>query len=753
MPSIVGYASNLNTSAAATSFTLPSPASEPNDLFLAIIAVDTGSGVWTSPGWTLLSARTNTTQLAVMYKISSGSTEADEFTFTTTVAETFHGRIISIREVNTSTPFGSTALYKMDSQAAASKYQMPSISTTVNNALLIYANSSSAVGVPSIIEGPVTLLCGEDGSAEASGVGWSFKTRSGTTPTNVTSSFVGTGTGIKMVLQIAPPTSGATQIPAFCALDNSIYVDPINGTTAFNGNAALSATFDTNFATTISGVTAADASWAAADINSYHSAGRVTSISASKNWAGVALDLAVGNNINVTGKNVLVHTGPSTPGQIQNIGPIAAQKGIIFGMRSTASNWKVWHVHGRGTPFGYQRDVPLIINSSNTSGLLHTTGTFNAAATDIFGFAVAGGGVSTTIWDFYSLWVLDSTIICGGSSTTPVKIPGIVSAAADGHERKSIVQQGAAQAIIYQPIILGSGGTEPIYLDLDATAIEFPRQYSLANSQVNYCSVDGVAGLTYWAGNGDTIKHRNSVISSPSPYHWGFHSGSSISTATTYDFSGLQIIGAKPINTKSGITLNSTIFNGCGTFNLSGMVLTNCTFASSIDTVALRVGTDGAFSGVTGCIFENNTRAIEFISAGTYNMDGCTFENNTVDIWNSSSGAVIINALNGSNPISTLNSGGGSITINNSKSLTITGLQADSEVRVYDASSSVELAGVENSTDTFTYNYNYTGDTLTNIVIHHLDYQYILLEGIILGSDGVSIPVQQQTDRNYLNPA
>ncbi len=754
MPRIVGYYSNLKTSTSGTFFAIPTPSYEQSDLLLAIIAVDTGSGVWSgSSGWSVLSARTNTSQLSVLYKIATAS-EPDESPFQTTVAETFNGCIISIRDVNVTNPFGPTNNFAMATQAAASKFQMPQITTSVANSLIIYATSSSVAGVPSIIEGPVTLLNGEDGTAQSSGVGWGYKTGTGLTPSNVTCSVIATGSGVKLALQVAPPSSGATEIPAFCASDSSIYVDPINGTTAYNGNAAMATTFDTNFYISICGVTAADATLAAqtdVGINSYHSAARVTSISNSKNWAGVALDLAVANNVNVTGKNVLVHTGPSTPGQIQNIGPATARKGILFGMRSTTSNWSTWHVHGKGTPFGYQRDVPLIINSLNTSGLLQTTGSTNFSAIDVFGFAVSGGGVGTTIWDFYSLWVLDTTTICGGSSGTPINIPGIVLAASDGHERKSVVQQGGSQAIIYQPIRIGSGGTETTYLDLDATAIEFPRIYNRTTSQVNYCSANGVAGITYWAGPSDTIKHRNSVISSLSPYHWGFHSGSSL--AATYDFSGLQVIGAKPINPRSGITLSNTIFNSCGEFNLRGMILDNCTISSCIDERALIVTSATEFASVTNCTFSDNNKAIRFTFSGSVTMDGNLFAGNTYDIENASTGGTLtIEAINGANPGTFINVSGGTTVINNAKTLELTDLQINSEVRVFSKPSYVELAGVENSTDTFTYNYNYTGDTTVDIVIHNLGYQYILLEDITLGSNGVSIPIQQQIDRNYLNP-
>ena len=85
--------------------------------------------------------------------------------------------------------------------------------------------------------------------------------------------------------------------------------------------------------------------------------------------------------------------------------------------------------------------------------------------------------------------------------------------------------------------------------------------------------------------------------------------------------------------------------------------------------------------------------------------------------------------------------------------LTITGLQTGTEVRVYKTSDDSELAGTESSTSTFTYNYQWTGsDTNVYVVIHSLGYVPIRYESQVLGSAGLTLPVQQQRDRVYVNP-
>jgi hypothetical protein len=92
-------------------------------------------------------------------------------------------------------------------------------------------------------------------------------------------------------------------------------------------------------------------------------------------------------------------------------------------------------------------------------------------------------------------------------------------------------------------------------------------------------------------------------------------------------------------------------------------------------------------------------------------------------------------------------------------SLTLTGLITGSEVRIYQSGSGTpgelgaELAGVESSGTSFSYNYIYTGDLYANIVIVNIQYEYILLEDILVTSANASIPIQQRIDRNYFNPS
>lgn len=82
----------------------------------------------------------------------------------------------------------------------------------------------------------------------------------------------------------------------------------------------------------------------------------------------------------------------------------------------------------------------------------------------------------------------------------------------------------------------------------------------------------------------------------------------------------------------------------------------------------------------------------------------------------------------------------------------LTGLQSNTEVRIYKTSDNTLVAGTESSGASFSYNYTYVSDIGVYIVIFHLSYKDIRLTGLTLSNSSQSIPIQQQIDRVYSNP-
>ena len=85
--------------------------------------------------------------------------------------------------------------------------------------------------------------------------------------------------------------------------------------------------------------------------------------------------------------------------------------------------------------------------------------------------------------------------------------------------------------------------------------------------------------------------------------------------------------------------------------------------------------------------------------------------------------------------------------------LTLTGLQTNTEVRIFDAGTTTELAGSDDiDSGSFVWAYDYETYTAVDIRILSLGYQNIRLLNLPVTFAGVTVPIQQQIDRQYENP-
>lgn len=510
-------------------------------------------------------------------------------------------------------PFdGSAGIAK--STTSAAKANMPSITTVKNNCLLLYGMAHSAVSVPSIIEGPVTQLVGKDGSAHSDACAWSIQGVAGASSSSVGQSNLSAAAAQLAVVAVAPRgenTSADIVVPGYCAADSSVYVTPYTAA-AFNGDSAVATTFTTAFTGTIDGKTLANATTAAAladaGVNSFHALVNTTP-------AGTTANTYYGHRTTIVArttlasKNILFHVQPTTPVAIQTTDSVtlSGSRGVIICIGTTAGNFKAYHVSGGFNSWGVARNSPVVINTDYSgAGLLQTTGSFNAASITEIGLAISNK-TTAAAWSVGSIWALDTCTIAGGSTAEPLDMEGIIRAYADGHERRSAIRQGKSQGLFLGPIQIGNGGTNPVTLGLDATAMEFPRQYNQDLREVYYNSVDNFAGLIYYPGASDVITHTNSVISSPSRYKWGLHS--SASASATYDFDGLNVIGAGTITLNKAITITGLTINDYSTLDLSG-----ATFTDGI--IKAMPATNDSITTSSTTVISNSTITTTTVTAG-----------------------------------------------------------------------------------------------------------------------------------------
>lgn len=159
------------------------------------------------------------------------------------------------------------------------------------------------------------------------------------------------------------------------------------------------------------------------------------------------------------------------------------------------------------------------------------------------------------------------------------------------------------------------------------------------------------------------------------------------------------------------------------------------------------------YTGGDGTNFVQIAKDSSGTHPGNYSEDTGSWAASSVAdlIFSVYSEGLLITATGGSDPVTDTTSDPLSGTkITSAINVTLTGLQANTEVRVYTTGTTDEIDGVENSGTSFTFQAQNTD--FVDIVIHHIDYEYIRIENFDVPLNDVSIPIQQRFDRNYDNP-
>lgn len=220
------------------------------------------------------------------------------------------------------------------------------------------------------------------------------------------------------------------------------------------------------------------------------------------------------------------------------------------------------------------------------------------------------------------------------------------------------------------------------------------------------------------------------------------------------------------ITLNSASTMVSTVVNETESLTPGGATIDLTTFNSPAVTTGTAFATTDDLSVFTDCIFNSGGGgyAIEITATGSYTFIGNQFNgyagtNGTTGnevIFNDTGGLVTINIGGGGDTPTYRNGSGASTVVNNNIAVTLTGMKDNTEVRVYSAGTTTELAGIENATsgttDDRSFAFSLSAGTNTDIVVHNVDYEYIRLESFEIPASDSSLPIQQRFDRNYNNP-
>lgn len=203
------------------------------------------------------------------------------------------------------------------------------------------------------------------------------------------------------------------------------------------------------------------------------------------------------------------------------------------------------------------------------------------------------------------------------------------------------------------------------------------------------------------------------------------------------------------------------VTTGNGTF-------TNCAFDSSPAATAVLAASPAEAAKITGCAFtsDGNGNGLEITgTAADFTLTDCDFSGYSTSVdadkaiyVNIATGTVNITISGGSGVTasSDVRTAGATVNVNSDVTVTFTGLRDNSEVRIYTAGTTTELAGIENATagsaDARTFAAAIPAATSVDYTIVNTQYEIIRVESFTWPSTDQSIGVQQRFDRNYVNP-
>jgi hypothetical protein len=748
--------------AEATTISCVLPTHETNDLLLVIVSKDAAiSGSWAvtvASGWAIGGSASQTANAWVWaWKIATSSSETNP-TLGQSDSDSMLAVAMSIRGVDTGTPFHVNPGNGTGSTGASGAPTVAGAATSVTNVLMIYSICSD-LGVGPTPDPGLIRVCSDDSGSASLGVGWTFQPATGTSGTYAFTCANPSGTSLPRYTACFGIKDDGTsgQIPAYHDPGQTLatMIDPITGTTYPLNTGWQATTIDI---TTIGSKSAAyDAIGNVADagVNPFHAVAQITPV-ASSNLGGTQFNFSASKNVSA---GLLLWTFRfATPRDYIDTGFVSTG-GIQLVLADASNNYRSWMVGAQSAkttlPAGH--NLVAIQPGQSSSTRYADGGTLGLSAVTKFLF-LQTNPLGAGALNMSQLVQVTGVRLAGGSSSVPATFADLVSVL-NGFVLAFAPQLGPAAIMCYVPIQIG--GAKAVALDASNFAIQFPRRAAQTTGYLDFHVDENVVGFIFDGQSGDVIKLRSGLIASDSKFKFEFLS--SVSASATWDFYGLTIIGATPtlrnIGTSASAGFRSMSFIDCDQIVQNGATLTACTVDDTLHATAALLSDDPG--KIASCTFLSGgtKHAIEITTAGTYAFVGNVFSGYAASngstgneaIFNNSGGAVTLNVSGASAP-SVRNGSGASTTVNANVTVTLTGLKNPSEVRVFAAGTTTELAdtGAESVTDG-DHAFSVGSGVAVDIAILSLGYQNLRILNYSTTSNA-TVPVSQVLDRQYENP-
>lgn len=443
---------------------------------------------------------------------------------------------------------------------------------------------------------------------------------------------------------------------------------------------------------------------------------------------------------------------PTIPRDFIDLGN-SRQGGVFINFTNgTTAAASAWVVGAQFSTTTKQADYnPFVIQVQQTNNTRYAwAGTVNWAAVTRFSFGASSFYGAASV-QFSNLYMLNRAVLVGGTTARPFGIRDIVATINMGAGFIPVTSLAGSTITSYIPIQFGNSGTNRCNVRLNLATIQFPRRANSTTHLDFHVDPNRVGVEIFGSGNTDSFIFQNVVFTSESQYYWRINASSSVNSI--YSFSGSSIINSGIVTLRAVTTFDDMSFIECPNITQNGALITNSTFNNSL----IESNNPG---NIRTCIFagDNIGHAITITAPGTYSFIGNTFNGfgasgtTNAAVFNNSGGNVVLNVTSGGSIPTVLNGVGASTTVNAAANLTLTGLIADSEIRVYTGTLvnpevAVEIAGIESSGTSFVFSQSVSGQA-GYIQIFHIEFQPVIIELVFSGLDQ-SIPIQQIMDRQY----
>tara|TARA_R100001244_G_scaffold25113_4_gene25578 strand:+ start:39859 stop:41466 length:1608 start_codon:yes stop_codon:yes gene_type:complete len=198
-----------------------------------------------------------------------------------------------------------------------------------------------------------------------------------------------------------------------------------------------------------------------------------------------------------------------------------------------------------------------------------------------------------------------------------------------------------------------------------------------------------------------------------------------------------------------------------GSANVEGCVVTTVSLTSIATLQDPTFGTTTDLNN-TEFIQGGAGHAVEIATAGNYTFTEMTWTGYGADTTDSAAldltaatGTYNLTIDGGTTP-TFKKLGGATVNILNNVTLTLTGMREDTEVRVYNAGTTTEVAGIETVTggtlDDRSFAFSLAALLSIDINIFNVDYDPVYFRAFPMPSAAASIPISQRIDRSFNNP-